>query len=94
MGEEVFANPLQPAEDEEPSTEVSLNDEDEDTFRTARTDLTLKDEPKANVTAEKEETYSSLADNRNVSGSCFLFPKTLSTYFAYKNLQTTDINHW
>ncbi|CAI2352624.1 unnamed protein product [Caenorhabditis sp. 36 PRJEB53466] len=43
-GEEVFANPLQ-STDEDSTAEISLSDETEDTFRTARTDLTVKEVP-------------------------------------------------
>uniref|UniRef100_A0A8R1I2P5 PX domain-containing protein n=1 Tax=Caenorhabditis japonica TaxID=281687 RepID=A0A8R1I2P5_CAEJA len=72
IGEEVFANPLQPTEGE--TAEISLNDEDDETFKTAQTDLTVRGEEKedvshvasdANVTESREETYSTIADNRN-----------------------------
>uniref|UniRef100_A0A1I7V310 Sorting nexin n=1 Tax=Caenorhabditis tropicalis TaxID=1561998 RepID=A0A1I7V310_9PELO len=74
LGEEVFANPLQP--EQEPSeVEVSLNDEEDETFRTARTNITqnatlTKEDDKITSHNDgdadpKEETYSSLIENRN-----------------------------
>ncbi|EFP00633.1 CRE-SNX-6 protein [Caenorhabditis remanei] len=78
LGEEVFANPLQPETSE---VEISLNDEKEDvdeTFRTARTNITgdtlqnegaeppVVEDTSSSSNVAAEETYSSLIENRNV----------------------------
>ncbi|KAF1755280.1 hypothetical protein GCK72_021849 [Caenorhabditis remanei] len=77
LGEEVFANPLQPETSE---VEISLNDEKEDvdeTFRTARTNITgdtlqnegaeppVVEDTSSSSNVAAEETYSSLIENRN-----------------------------